>query len=214
MLNEGPAIAGVLRDLERNHPDAERIVVDGGSTDDSVVQAMPLCDQLLIGDPGRARQMNLGARAASGDYLFFLHADSRPSIGGKELDSRLGSTPDWGFCHVRLSGKGALFRVIEWSINRRSQWTSIATGDQMLFVRRTLFLQLGGYQDIPLMEDVALSKQLRALASPVVVPEPVTTSSRRWEEGGTLRTIVLMWVLRLAYACGISPARLWRRYHG
>lgn len=213
-LNESAAIAGLLRDLQQRYPGCERVVVDGGSTDETVKSAMPLCDQLLIGAPGRAMQMNLGAQVAGGDFLFFLHADTRPLISLAALEAVLASGPDWGFSPVRLSGQRLAFRVIEWFINQRSTLTRVATGDQMIFARRALFERAGGFADIDLMEDVALCKSLRATARPAVLPQPVVTSSRRWEEGGIVRTIARMWALRLAYVCGASPATLWRHYYG
>tara|TARA_R110002072_G_scaffold2011_1_gene16916 strand:+ start:8091 stop:8768 length:678 start_codon:yes stop_codon:yes gene_type:complete len=214
VLNEEERVAGLLRDLRRQYPHSELIVVDGGSRDDTVGAARPLCDQLLAGDRGRARQMNLGAQAASRPYLFFLHADSYPSVGADTLDSQLAAQPLWGFCRVRLSGGQWPFRVIEWCMNQRSSVTSVATGDQMIFVQQALFGGIGGFDDVPLMEDIACCKRLRRFARPLVIREPVVTSSRRWEQGGLVRTVVRMWLLRLAYFLGVAPERLWRHYYG
>jgi hypothetical protein len=115
---------------------------------------------------------------------------------------------------VRLSGDQFFFRVIEWFMNQRSRVSSVATGDQMLFVQKTLFDKTDGFDDIPLMEDVAYCKRLRRLASPVIIREPVLTSSRRWEEGGMVKTVVRMWLLRLAYFLGAAPGTLKRHYYG
>ena len=213
MLNEQAGIAGLLRDLRERYPGAELVVVDGGSSDRSADCAMPLCDQFLLGVPGRALQMNLGARVATGQYLFFLHADSRPECGARELQQYLQRQPQWGFCRVRLSGSRPVFRVIEWFMNLRSRITRVATGDQMLFMRRQVFLVTGGFAEIPLMEDVALCKALRRRSRPQVIREPVVTSSRRWEEGGVLVTVLRMWALRLAYFLGVSPQRLKHYYY-
>ena len=120
----------------------------------------------------------------------------------------------WGFCRVRLSGGRRAFRIIEWFMNQRSRLTSVATGDQMLFLRRSLFEDSGGFDDIPLMEDVAYSKRLRRVARPLIIPQPVQSSSRRWEQRGVARTVLSMWGLRLAYAMGVSPRRLWEHYYG
>lgn len=213
VLNEREHVAALLRDLRARYPRSELIVVDGGSTDDTVAIALPLCDQLLLGERGRACQMNLGAQVASMPYIFFLHADSRPGVSAASLDDALAGEPAWGFCRVRLSGRQAYFRVIEWFMNQRSRLTAVATGDQMMFVQKAVFERTGGFEVIPLMEDVAYSKRLRSLAAPVILAEPVQTSSRRWEEGGVVRTVVRMWLLRLAYFCGVAPDRLWRHYY-
>lgn len=214
VLNEAPRIAPLLRDLRRRFPAARLIVVDGGSGDGTVREALPLCDELLIGQCGRALQMNLGAAVSQSDYLLFLHADTRPQFGAQELSKVLAAEPDWGFCRVRLDGGRRVFRVIEWFINRRARITRIGTGDQMLFARRSLFARCGGFDAIPLMEDVAWCKRLRRLAPPLVADLTVLTSSRRWEEGGVVVTILRMWALRAAFALGVSPQRLWQHYYG
>ena len=214
VLDEALGISTLLRDLRERYPGCEIIVVDGGSSDQTVALAMPLCDQLLIGEAGRAGQMNLGAQVATSEYLMFLHADSFPGISAVRLERLLQQQPSWGFCQVRLSGTRPVFRVIEWAINLRSRLSRVGTGDQMLFLRRELFRQTGGFDPIPLMEDVAYCKRLRRVVRPKVIAEPVTTSSRRWEEYGVARTVLRMWLLRLAYFFGVSPSSLWRYYYG
>ena len=213
-LNEADSIAQLLTVLRSAYPRAELVVVDGGSSDATCTLAQPRCDRLLHSPPGRARQMNLGLESASGQYLFFLHADSQPSVTAQSLAAYLQAQPQWGFCRVQLSGDEQVFRLISAFINGRSTLTRGATGDQMLFFRREFLRQEGGFDDIPLMEDVAISKRLRRLAPPLVISEPVTTSSRRWREAGVVKTIINMWALRLAYFLGASPHRLWRHYYG
>tara|TARA_R110002110_G_scaffold153886_1_gene347541 strand:+ start:97824 stop:98510 length:687 start_codon:yes stop_codon:yes gene_type:complete len=214
VLNEVLRIGPLLAALERDFPAAQRIVVDGGSSDDTVAAAMAGATQLLLGEAGRAAQMNLGARVASGDYLLFLHADSQPQFAADALGRVLQLEPRWGFFPLRLDGRRAVFRVLERAINRRSRCSGIGTGDQMLFLRRDLFLACGGFASIPLMEDVELSKRLRRQVRPLVPALVVETSARRWEQRGLLRTVLQMWGLRLAYALGVSPQRLWRIYYG
>lgn len=214
VLNEQDRIAGLLRHLREHFPNSELTVVDGGSDDGTVAAALPLCTRLLIGEPGRARQMNLGGRATGADYLCFLHADSLPGLSAAQFQASLASGPAWGFCRVRLSSSRRVFRIIEWFMNLRSWLTAVATGDQMLFLQRTVFETSGGFDDIPLMEDVAYSKRLRRLAEPLVISQPVLSSSRRWEQRGVLRTVLSMWGLRLAYVAGVSPRRLWHCYYG
>ncbi len=213
VLNEEKALAPLLRQLQSWQPLAEIIVVDGGSEDASVELARGHCNELLTTARGRALQMNAGARRAGGKYLFFLHCDTRPQISAGQLQQMLAGNPLWGFFQVRLSGAAWPLRVVETMMNLRSRLTRIATGDQLLFVRRRDFLAMAGYADIPLMEDVELCRRLRNTA-PCVASASVTTSSRRWEERGICSTILSMWRLRLAYWLGVSPQRLASIYYG
>lgn len=214
VLNEQDRIAGLLSHLRAHFPRSELTVVDGGSGDRTVAAALPLCTRLLVSEAGRAAQMNLGGQVSDTDYLCFLHADSLPGVSHGQLQAYLANQPQWGFCRVRLSSPRRVFRVIEWFMNGRSRLTAVATGDQMLFVKRAVFERSGGFDPIPLMEDVAYSKRLRRLARPLVIAEPVLSSSRRWEQRGVVRTVVSMWGLRLAYFAGVSPKRLWHEYYG
>ena len=196
--------------------DAEVIVVDGGSRDETRRVALSLGDRVLDAPRGRARQMNAGAAAASGRVLLFLHADTRLPSGWapmvrEALDTR---GREWGRFDVRLDGTHPMLRVIERAMNLRSRLSGIATGDQAIFVRRAAFREAGGFPDIALMEDIALSRALRARSRPACLRAPVVTSSRRWERNGIARTIVLMWRLRLRYALGADPNDLARQYRG
>lgn len=181
----------------------EVIVVDGGSDDGTAALAEGLCDRVLTAPRGRAAQMNAGAREAKGDVLVFLHADTR-----LPEDFSLGSHV-WGRFDVEIDGRHPLLKVVAWSMNLRSRLTGIATGDQAIFVRRDAF---PGFPEIALMEDVALSKLLKRRGAPACLRQRVVTSGRRWESRGVLRTIGLMWRLRLLYFLGVSPERLARRY--
>ncbi len=214
-LNEAAEVAGALHALQPLRArGCEVIVADGGSADATAELALPLADRVLIAGRGRARQQNAGAAAATGDVLLFLHADTRlpPDadrivIGGLETSGR-----EWGRFDVRLTGRHPLLRVIERMIGVRSRLSGIATGDQAIFVRRGWFGRAGGFPDIPLMEDVALSRALKRLGPPLCLRAAVTTSSRRWEQRGVIRTMLLMWRLRLEFWLGADPARLSERY--
>lgn len=215
-LNEASLIEACLGSLQvlrrRGH---EVIVVDGHSRDHTLRLATPLADHTFTASPGRASQMNAGATRAVGKLLIFLHADTwLPEHGEQILCAVLRKQSEvWGHFDVRLSGKQRLLRVVEFSMNLRSRITGIATGDQVIFVAPTLFQRVGGFPNLPLMEDVALSQNLKRIRQPICLRARATTSSRRWEERGILRTVLLMWCLRLAYALGIDPLWLARMYY-
>ena len=211
-LDEAECVVGLLQQLQplraRGH---EVILVDGGSRDETVALAEPLVDKLLIAPAGRARQMNAGAGSADGEVLWFVHADS--IIPDKADVLILKSTgQQWGRFNVHMSGDRLLLRVVERLMNLRSRITGIATGDQGIFVSRALFKRIGGYTDLPLMEDIDLSKRLKREQRPVCLQNTLTTSSRRWERKGIVRTILMMWYLRLAWFLGVPATRLASRY--
>ncbi|MBU1283807.1 MAG: TIGR04283 family arsenosugar biosynthesis glycosyltransferase [Gammaproteobacteria bacterium] len=212
--NEAQALPALLDDLaELRTGGAELILVDGGSSDGTCELALGRVDQLLRTASGRALQMNAGAAVARGEYLWFVHADTRVSVESlKSLRETLSERPLWGRFDVRLSGSGLALRLIGAMISLRSRLTGIASGDQGIFVARRHFEALGGYAPIPLMEDLQLCRRLRALTRPRCLRPPLATSSRRWEQHGIWRTVVLMWCLRLAYYCGASPEKLARQY--
>lgn len=217
VLNERDAMCHHLPWLQPlRGEEHELILVDGGSSDGGPEAVADLVDQSLSAPAGRARQMNAGAAVASGEYLLFLHVDTVLPDDAAEriLEALQRPRAVWGRFDVRLSGDRPVFRWIESLINLRSRCSGIATGDQALFVVRQVFEQLGGFPDIPLMEDVALSRALRRRARPVCLRQRVITSSRRWERNGVVRTVVLMWWLRLLFALGFSPSRLYRLYYG
>jgi rSAM/selenodomain-associated transferase 2 len=192
----------------------EIVVADGGSTDDTVVLATPLADQVLAGARGRASQMNAGAAAAHGDVLLFLHADTRlpPHADALILEGLAQSGCAWGRFDVSIEGRHQLLPVVAAFMNARSRLTGIATGDQGIFVTRGAFAAAGGYAGIALMEDIELTRRLKRISRPLCLRARVTTSGRRWEQRGVLRTMLLMWRLRLEYFFGATPEDLARRY--
>ena len=215
VLNEEAGIAAALTALAPFRArGAEVIVVDGGSRDRTAELARPLADQVIAAPRGRGVQMNAGAAAASGDVFLFLHADTRlpPDADRMLLDGLSSSSWQWGRFDVRIEGKSPLLGLVAGLMNWRSLATGIATGDQAMFATRTAFAQAGGFADIPLMEDVELSKRLKRVSRPLCLAARVTASGRHWEKRGTIRTILLMWRLRLAYFFGAEPAALARRY--
>ncbi|MFL5087954.1 MAG: TIGR04283 family arsenosugar biosynthesis glycosyltransferase [Xanthobacteraceae bacterium] len=215
VLDEADIIADVLTALAPlRQRGAEVIVVDGGSRDGTVDLARPAADRVIASPRGRAAQMNAGAALARGAVLLFLHADTRlPGnadalvLAGLERSGRA-----WGRFDIAIAGRSPLLAIVAAAINLRSRLTRIATGDQAIFVSRDVFAAVGGFPDIALLEDVALSRALKRISRPVCVAAKVTTSGRRWEQHGVLRTVVLMWRLRVAYFLGAEPATLARRY--
>lgn len=214
-LNERRQAAATLSALQQTRRAGhEVIVVDGGSEDGTREAVSPLADRVVSGPRGRALQMNAGARVARGGILLFLHADTRIPSGAMTalLEGFPASGRVWGWFDVTLSGTHFVFRAIETLMNVRARLSRITTGDHAIFVKRETFEKVGGYPEIPLMEDVALSRQLKREGRPFCPKDRIVTSSRRWEERGILRTILLMWRLRLAYALGADPHALARSY--
>ena len=214
-LNEAEGIAAALGALEPlRRRGVEVLVVDGGSTDGTPTIAAGRADFVLASPRGRAVQMNAGASRARGDVLLFLHADTRLPHDADALIAEglaRNGTP-WGRFDVTIRGRHPLLRAIACAMNLRSRWTGIATGDQAIFVTRTAFERAGGYPGIALMEDIALSSKLRAHGAPLCIAQRASTSGRRWEKHGVVRTVFLMWRLRLAYYFGADPDKLAPRY--
>jgi rSAM/selenodomain-associated transferase 2 len=218
VLDEAAGIEAALTALAPyRQRGVEVIVVDGGSRDGTADLARPLADRVLLGERGRALQMNAGASAAHGDILLFLHADTRLPENADRLmlDAIARSGRDfgqiWGRFDVRIDG-GGLLVLIAIMMNTRSRLTGIATGDQAMFVTAAAFEAVGGFPAIALMEDVALSARLKRNGWPFALRARVTASARRWRKHGTLRTVLLMWRLRLRFFLGADPAKLARAY--
>ena len=214
VLEEATTIAQALQRLAPlRDRGAEVIVVDGGSSDATVAHARPLADRVETAPRGRAAQMNAGAAQARGQTLLFLHADTvLPAEADRLIAAALAGGAPWGRFDVRIEGTHPMLAVVAWSMNLRSRLSGIATGDQAMFVRRAAFDAVGGFPDIALMEDIALSRALKRRGRPTCLRARVTTSGRRWQRHGVLRTILLMWRLRLAYFLGADPADLAVRY--
>jgi rSAM/selenodomain-associated transferase 2 len=214
VLNEAPGIVAALEALAPlRRGGVEVIVVDGGSADRSAELAGPGADRVLGAPRGRASQMNAGAAAARGGVLLFLHADTRlPEGADRFIAQAIDGGCHWGRFDVRIEGRSAWLPVVAALMNRRSRLTGIATGDQAIFVSRAAFAASGGFSDIPLMEDVELSRRLRQTGRPACLSARVTTSGRRWETQGVWRTIRRMWWLRLRYFLGADPRRLALEY--
>jgi rSAM/selenodomain-associated transferase 2 len=214
VLNEAANIEAALQALALFRArGVEVTVVDGGSSDATPELARPLADRVIAGPRGRGVQMNAGAAAARGDVLLFLHADTRlpENADPLVLDGLAHSGRGWGRFDVRFDGGGPL-AVIALMMNLRSRLSGVATGDQAMFTTRAAFEAAGGFPPIALMEDVALSARLKRVSRPLCLVARVTTSARRWQRHGVLRTIVLMWKLRLAFYFGADPVRLARAY--
>ncbi len=193
----------------------ELIFVDGGSQDNTVAYLRAQGHRVLHSDAGRAKQMNVGACHSKGDVLWFLHIDTTlpgtvanllPQINDCFMQSR------WGFFRIRLDASGVIFSLIAAGINFRSKVFRVGTGDQGLFFSRQIFERWGGFPDIPLMEDIALSRYAKKYAKPRILPVSLITSARRWQTRGVVKTILFMWWLQLAYKCGVSPVRLHKWY--
>ncbi len=205
-LNEEKNIVSCLLPLQDLRKNCQIIVVDGDSTDNTEILANPLCDQMLTASKGRATQMNFGAAQAEGEVLVFLHADTLlPLTALDHIEQSVNARRQWGRFDIELSGSHAMLKVIAFFMNWRSRLTGIATGDQVLFVTKQYFDKVGGYPDIPLMEDIALCKKLKPFSPPICLKAKVISSGRRWEQFGVFKTILLMWSLRLRYFFGADP---------
>lgn len=214
VLNEAARLPALLDSL-RTTDFAEIIVVDGGSTDGSAGRSECAHDRVrrLSSERGRARQMNAGAHAAGSDLLLFLHADTQlPATAVALLGAAVSAGARWGRFDVRIVPPAPSLLLVQALMNWRSALTGICTGDQGIFVRRDLFAETGGFAEIPLMEDIELSRRLKRIARPWRIRTPLLTSARRWRQLGTLRTIASMWRLRLLYWWGVPAEKLAGRY--
>lgn len=215
VLNEAQRVASTLQMLAPfRQRGAEVIVVDGGSDDETPDIAYDLADRVLIAPRGRAMQMNAGASVAQGYLLLFLHADTwlPPDADTLLLYGPGRESAVWGRFDVEIDGEHRLLPLVARLINARSRATGIATGDQAMFMTREAFIQVGGFPNIALMEDIAMSKKLKEISPPLCLSAKVITSGRRWDQQGLWTTIWQMWKLRLAFYLGADPAELALRY--
>jgi rSAM/selenodomain-associated transferase 2 len=214
-LNEASGISAFLKPLQSLHSQCEIIIADGGSSDATESLAKASVDIFLSAKKGRAVQMNQGAQQATAPVLIFLHADTLlPELALQAIEQGINKGYQWGRFDMQLIGKHPFLNVISFMMNWRSRLSGIATGDQAIFVKKDLFDKLGGYPNIALMEDIALSQQLKEYSAPYCIKEKVKSSGRRWESYGIGKTILLMWSLRLRYFLGTSPDKLAKMYRG
>ena len=213
VLNEAAIIVAALQALAPLRArGAEIIVADGGSRDGTAQLAKPFADRIITVRRGRGVAMNAGAALGTGDALLFLHADTALPDGTDRLIDTALAHRAWGRFDLRIAGRHPLLAVIARMINWRSRLTGIATGDQAIFITRGAFQKVGGFADLPLMEDIAISRRLKRLCRPFCIATPAVTSGRRWEHNGVVHTILLMWRLRLSYYLGVEPALLAELY--
>jgi rSAM/selenodomain-associated transferase 2 len=211
-LDDAEAIGRTLLSLAPLRARGVEVIV-GASSDAMIGLARPLTDRIVLADASRAVQMNAAAAAASGNVLLFLHADTvlPPDADAMIVEGLRDATWQWGRFDVRIEGRSIWLPLVAFMMNWRSLATGIATGDQAIFVRREAFTAVGGFPDLPLLEDIALSKRLKRLSRPLCLAAKATIPGRRWDAHGALRTILRTWLLRLAYFFGAEPGALARR---
>lgn len=212
-LNEAESIYDFLMSLQGLREHCEIIVVDAESTDRTKPICLPLVNLFINAAKGRAIQMNAGARKASTNIFIFLHADTYlPDQSLQAIRQGIDSGAQWGRFDIQLIGQHKMLKIIGLMMNWRSHLTKVATGDQTLFMTRKAFLQVAGFPEISLMEDIEMSKRLNQLTPPYVIKNKVKSSARRWELFGVWKMIGLMWSLRLRYYLGGSPKYLSELY--
>ena len=231
VLNEAGNLAHLFTNINKLNPKPQQVIlVDGGSTDDSIDIIRSFINELMSyndckidwqmteSKAGRALQMNTGAALATAEILLFLHADTQLPIDAIESISEAMKRAEWGRFDVQIDSRQLMLKLVSQMINWRSKLSGIATGDQAIFISQSLFEQIGGYPNQALMEDVELCKQLKSMqlkgiAKPACLKNKVITSARRWQQHGTWRTILLMWHLRFDYWRGVSADNIKQRYY-
>ena len=214
-LDEESLIGSALESL-RESDGVEVIIADGGSRDRTVEIARGQGARVVSGPRGKAGQMNAASRSAKGSILLFLHADTTLPRDFTRQVRKIVGQPSFaaGAFELGIDGPGWELRIIERVANIRSRWLKAPYGDQALFVRADLFAEVGGYPEIPIMEDFELVRRLRRIGRVVIAPASVRTSARRWQAVGIWRTTLINWMIVLAYYFGVSPRRLSGWYQG
>ena len=212
VLNEAKILDQTLSQLEKQLEAHELIIVDGGSEDETVTIAKTY-GRVILSARGRARQLNAGAAAATGDTLLFLHADVRLDLGAiKAVEIAMAFGYAGGAFKQRIEGAHLLYRLIERGANFRAKRLRVFYGDGGTFISRAGFYQIGGFPDIPIMEEIRFSRKLRRLGKTILVEPGIHISARRWEQNGIIRTTLLNWFITTLYFLKVSPARLVRLY--
>ncbi len=208
-INEAGNIQKAIATTQANL-DVEVIVVDGGSSDDTVAIAQSLNVKVISSSPGRAVQMNAGAVAASGEILLFLHADTRLPPGFDEMIRTALQQPGAvaGAFKLQIDASRLSLRWVEWGVNVRSHFYQMPYGDQAIFLTKEIFEQINGFPELPIMEDFELMRRLKRIGRVVIIPTPVVTSARRWLQKGVLKTTLLNQIVIIAYLLGVSPERI------
>ncbi|MEH1816259.1 MAG: TIGR04283 family arsenosugar biosynthesis glycosyltransferase [Nostoc sp.] len=208
-INEAGNIKKAIATTQANL-NIEVIVVDGGSSDDTVAIAQSLNVKVISSSPGRAVQMNAGAVAASGEILLFLHADTLLPTGFDEMIRTALQQPGTvaGAFKLRIDASLLSLRWVEWGVNVRSHFYQMPYGDQAIFLTKEVFQQIGGFPELPIMEDFELMRRLKGIGHIVIISTPVVTSARRWLQKGVLKTTLLNQIVIIAYLLGVSPERI------
>ncbi|MEH2368862.1 TIGR04283 family arsenosugar biosynthesis glycosyltransferase [Nostoc sp.] len=208
-INEAGNIKKAIATTQANL-NIEVIVVDGGSSDDTVAIAQSLNVKVISSSPGRAVQMNAGAVAASGEILLFLHADTLLPTGFDEMIRTALQQPGTvaGAFKLRIDASRLSLRWVEWGVNVRSHFYQMPYGDQAIFLTKEVFQQIGCFPELPIMEDFELMRRLKGIGHIVIISTPVVTSARRWLQKGVLKTTLLNQIVIIAYLLGVSPERI------
>ncbi|MEH1900979.1 MAG: TIGR04283 family arsenosugar biosynthesis glycosyltransferase [Nostoc sp.] len=208
-LNEAGNIKEAIATTQQS-TNIEIIVVDAGSEDGTVKIAQSLGIKVISSSPGRAVQMNGGAVAANGNILLFLHADTRLPTGFDDMIRMALQQPGTvaGAFNLRIDASFLSLRWVEWGVNMRSHICQMPYGDQAIFLTKAVFQQIGGFPELPIMEDFELMRRLKRTGRIVIIPTPVVTSARRWLQKGVFKTTILNQIVIIAYLLGISPKQI------